>query len=254
MDVAKGVFDTTLQREVAIKVLPPELGRHPDRVRRFSQEARAASALNHPNIVTVHDAGEFEAGPFLVMELVEGDSLRAQVRRGPLPLPKVLDIGIQAAAALTRAHDAGITHRDLKPENVFLRTDGYVKILDFGLAKLKEKELPAPDAPTATLDMGITGEGTIIGTAAYMSPEQALGHAVDSRSDIFSMAVVLLECWQSHNPFARAHTVDTLHAIVHDSLPELDYRPGSVEWALLRILVKALEKAPDDRYQTMKDL
>jgi serine/threonine protein kinase len=136
MGVVYRAEDSTLGRNVAIKVLRPELGQHPERMRRFSQEARAASALNHPNIITVHDAGEFEEGPFLVMELVEGESLRAQLRRGPLPLAKVLDIGIQAAAALSRAHEGGITHRDLKPENILVRPDGYVKILDFGLAKL----------------------------------------------------------------------------------------------------------------------
>ena len=255
MGVVYRAQDSTLGRDVAIKVLRPEASRHPDRMRRFSQEARAASALNHPNIVTVHDAGEFEDGLFLVMELVEGESLRALLRRGPLPLAKVLDIGIQAATALARAHEGGITHRDLKPENILVRPDSYVKILDFGLAKLKEKEPAAEGTSTATtLDAGLTSEGSILGTAAYMSPEQATGRSVDGRSDIFSLALVLFECWQLRHPFLRETVVDTLHAIAHDRLPALAYSAGSPEWGLARMLEKALEKETDERYQTMKDL
>jgi len=251
MGVVYRAQDSTLRRDVAIKVLRPELGRHPERMRRFSQEAWAASALNHPNIVTIHDAGEFEDGPFLVMELVEGESLRALLRRGPLPLAKVLDVGIQAATALTRAHEAGITHRDLKPENLLVRPDGYVKILDFGLAKLKEKE-PAADA--TTIDAGLTSEGSILGTAAYMSPEQATGRPVDGRSDIFSLALLLFESWQGRHPFLRGNILDTMHAIAHDRLPASAYPAGSPEWGLARVLEKALEKESDERYQTMKDL
>jgi Tol biopolymer transport system component/predicted Ser/Thr protein kinase len=251
MGVVYRAQDATLGRDVAIKVLRPELGRQPERMRRFSQEARAASALNHPNIITVHDAGEFEDGPFLVMELVEGESLRTLVRRGALPLAKVLDIGMQAATALARAHESGITHRDLKPENLLVRSDGYVKILDFGLAKLKEQEAPAEGS---TLDAGPTSEGSIVGTAGYMSPEQATARPVDGRSDIFSLALVLLECWQGRHPFLRGNILDTLHAIAHDRLPALVYPAGSAEWGLVRVLEKALEKEPDGRYQTMKDL
>lgn len=254
MGVVYRAQDATLGRDVAIKVLHPELGQHPERIRRFSQEARAASALNHPNIITVFDAGEFEGGPFLVMELVEGESLRAQLRRGAMPLPKVLDIGIQAATALARAHDAGITHRDLKPENILVRPDGYVKILDFGLAKLKEKEPLDSASAATTLDAALTSEGAIVGTAAYMSPEQGTGRQVDGRSDIFSLALVLYECWQGRHPFLRDNMLDTLHAIAHDRLPALSYPLGSPEWGLARILEKALEKEPDQRYQTMKDI
>src|SRR5262245_26569670 len=253
MGVVYRAQDATLGRDVAIKLLRAEAGQHPERVRRFSQEARAASALNHPNIITVHDAGEFEGGPFIVMELVEGESLRAQLRRGALPLAKTLDIGIQAATALARAHDAGITHRDLKPENILLRPDGYVKILDFGLAKLKEQEL-SEDASTATIDAALTSEGTVVGTAAYMSPEQSTGRHVDGRSDIFSLALVLFECWQGRHPFRRDNTLDTRHAIAHDRLPVLDYPAGTPEWGLTRMLEKALEKEPEERYQTIKDL
>jgi len=254
MGAVYGAYDATLGRDVGIKVLLPELVRHAERIRRFSQEARAASALNHPNIVTVYDAGEFEDGPFLVMELVEGESLHAQLASGSLPLLKLLDIGAQATAALACAHDAGITHRDLKPENILVRSDGYIKILDFGLAKLRERELPPGNGSTATIDMRITSEGTIAGTAAYMSPEQATGRVVDGRSDIFSLALVLFECWQGRNPFKRASIVDTLHAIVYDTLPVLTFRPGSAEWELGRILEKALAKETENRYQTMKDL
>ena len=252
MGVVYRARDSTLGREVAIKVLRPEAGSHADRVRRFSQEARAASALNHPNIVTVHDAGEFEDGPFLVMELIGGESLRTGLRRGPLPLAKTAEIGVQAAAALARAHESGITHRDLKPENILLRPDGYLKILDFGLAKLKEPE-PEETASEAATRTANTREGMIVGTAAYMSPEQATAGPVDGRSDIFSLALVLLECWQGKHPFVRGNMLDTMHAIVHDPLPPLAYPPGSPAWGLARILEKALEKAPGERYQTMKD-
>jgi len=252
MGVVYRARDSTLGRDVAIKVLRPDLGRQPERTRRFSHEARAASALNHPNIITVHDAGEFEDGPFLVMELVDGESLRAWLRKGTLPLLKVLDVGIQAATALTRAHESGITHRDLKPENLLLRPDGYLKILDFGLAKLKEPETPGSAA--TTLDLTLTGEGSVLGTAAYMSPEQAAGLAVDGRSDIFSLGLVLFECWQGRHPFLRGNSIDTLHALTHDPLPDHSYPPGSPESGLLRVLEKALEKQPDDRYQTMQDL
>jgi serine/threonine protein kinase/Tol biopolymer transport system component len=253
MGVVYRAQDSTLAREVAIKVLRTEAGHHPDRVRRFSQEARAASALNHPNIITVHDAGEFDDGPFLVMELVEGESLRSLLRRGPLPLAKVLDIGVQAATALARAHEGGITHRDLKPENIMIRPDGYIKILDFGLAKLIEKTAGNASEAT-TLTGAITTEGAVVGTAAYMSPEQATGQDVDGRSDVFSLAVVLFECWQGRQLFRRDHMVDTMHAIVHDPMPVLSFPAGGPDWGLMRILEKALEKVPDERYQTMKDL
>ena len=254
MGVVYRAQDSTLERDVAIKLLRAEAGQHPERVRRFSQEARAASALNHPNIITVYDAGEFEGGPFIVMELVEGEALRAQLQRGAMPLAVVLDIGIQAATALARAHDAGITHRDLKPENILLRPDGYVKILDFGLAKLKEKEPLDSASAATTLDGALTSEGAIVGTAAYMSPEQGTGRQVDGRSDIFSLTLVLYECWQGRHPFLRDNMLDTLHAIAHDRLPTLSYPAGSPEWGLARMLEKALEKEPDERYQTMKDL
>src|SRR4051812_26491362 len=164
MGVVYRAQDARLGRDVAIKLLRAEAALHPERVRRFSQEARAASALNHPNIITVHDAGEFEGGPFLVMELVEGESLRELLRRGAIPFGKILDIGIQAATALARAHGAGITHRDLKPENILLRPDGYIKILDFSLAKLKE-QASEEAASTATIDVALTSEGTVVGTA-----------------------------------------------------------------------------------------
>jgi Tol biopolymer transport system component/predicted Ser/Thr protein kinase len=253
MGVVYRAQDAKLGRDVAIKLLRAEVSQHPERVRRFSQEARAASALNHPNIITVHDAGEFEGGPFIVMELVEGESLRAQLRRGAMPLAKVLDVGIQATTALARAHDAGITHRDLKPENILMRSDGYVKILDFGLAKLKEHET-SEEALTATIDVALTSEGTVVGTAAYMSPEQSTGRPVNGRSDIFSLALVLFESWQGRHPFLRQNTLDTRHAIAHDRLPALAYPPGTPEWGLARALEKALEKEPEERYQTIKDL
>ncbi len=251
MGVVYRAEDQALGRPAAIKVLQSEGSRDPDRVRRFTQEARAASALNHPNIVTVYDVGEFEGEPYLVMELVDGESLRARMGQGALPLPMLLDIGVQAATALARAHENGITHRDLKPENILVRKDGYVKVLDFGLAKLKERTAAAPDVTADVLTR--TAAGSVLGTAAYMSPEQALGREVDGRSDVFSLALLLLECWARH-PFLRGNALDTLHAIVHEPLPAMSLVPGSPEWALARTLAKALEKDPDERYQTMKDL
>src|SRR5262245_41899742 len=194
--------DTRLGRKLALKLLPPEFTRDPDRVARFEQEARAASALNHPNIITIYEVGEHEGAHFIATEFIEGRTLRHLLPPAGMPPGEALEITIQIAGALAAAHEAGITHRDIKPENVMIRPDGYVKVLDFGLAKLTEKFDPKIDASKVDKEAATmlqvsrrpgTDPGTVMGTVTYMSPEQARGLPVDSRSDIFSLGVALYE-------------------------------------------------------------
>ena len=183
--------DTRLDREVAIKVLPADFARDADRLKRFEQEARATSALNHPNILTVYDIGTHEGAPFIVMELLEGEELRAQLDHGALPVRKAIEYAQQIAAGLAAAHDKGIVHRDLKPENLFVTKDGRVKILDFGLAKLKPPKLSGGVDSEAETMKPLTNPGVVMGTVGYMSPEQVRGAEVDHRSDIFSFGMIL---------------------------------------------------------------
>src|SRR5579862_2023180 len=187
--------DTRLGRDVALKILPESFARDLDRLRRFEQEARAVAALNHPNILAIHDIGEQAGSPFLVSELLEGESLRAALDRGPLPQRKTLEYGVQIAHGLAAAHEKGIVHRDLKPENIFVTRDGRIKILDFGLAKLTQPESASgqqTNLPTATGAAG-TEPGVVLGTLGYMSPEQVKGKPADQRSDIFSFGAILHE-------------------------------------------------------------
>ena len=194
--------DTRLNRRVAVKVLPALLAQDPERRRRFEREAQAVAALNHPNIVTIHSVEEDSGVPFITMELVEGKPLDDTVRTGSLPLDALLRIGIAVSDAMSAAHQRGITHRDLKPGNIMVTSDGRVKVLDFGLAKLREAELDAMANEVTRVPSGdLTGEGRIIGTVAYMSPEQAEGKPVDQRSDIFSLGVVLHELATGQKPF-----------------------------------------------------
>src|SRR2546427_2101545 len=249
-------YDKKLQRVVALKLLPPEYVSQQDRRRRFFQEARAASALNHPHILTVYEVGEDDGKPYIAMEYVEGETLRQKIRSRALPVMETLEIAIQIAEGLARAHDAGIIHRDLKPENLMIRRDGYAKILDFGLAKLiaqRERALAA-DSGQKTLLRVETESGALMGTVNYMSPEQLLGQRVDRRCDVFSFAVVLCEMLTGTAPFVHDNRIDTMHAILHReprlpgaSQPEL---PGDIH----RILAKALQKTPKDRYQTVTEL
>jgi serine/threonine protein kinase/Tol biopolymer transport system component len=236
--------DARLKREVAIKVLPAGLARDPDRISRFEREARAASALNHPNIVSVHDIGCDNGTYWIATELVRGDTLRRMIEAGPLPAPKAIEIAAQVAAGLAAAHAAGLVHRDLKPDNIMVTRDGQVKILDFGLAK---QRYPAPDSTTADL----TDEGMVLGTAGYMSPEQVRGEAADHRSDLFSFGVVLHEMLSGKRAFSGSSSVEMMHAILKDEPAEL---PVSVPPELGGIVRRCLEKEPDRRFQSAADL
>jgi DNA helicase-2/ATP-dependent DNA helicase PcrA len=244
--------DEKLQRVVALKVLSPESVAQADRRRRFLQEARAASALNHPHILTVYEIGEAERQPYMVTEYVQGETLRQKIAAGPLPFKDALEVAIQVAEGLAKAHEHGIVHRDLKPENLMISRDGYAKILDFGLAKLVERRRPSLAADSAEKTLIKTQAGMILGTVNYMSPEQLLGQRVDLRSDIFSFGVVLYEMTTGRYPFASKNKIDTMHAILHEEARPLHAVKSDLPPDLQRILSKALAKAPKARYQTIK--
>jgi Tol biopolymer transport system component len=244
--------DPRLGRDVAIKVLPPEFAADPDRLHRFEQEARAASALNHPNILVVHDIGSHDGAPYLVSELLEGESLRARLQSGPLPPRRVVELAVQVCAGLAAAHEKGIVHRDLKPENLFITADGHVKILDFGLAKLRAQPLPEGTAAPTVADT--TQPGIVIGTVAYMSPEQVRGQPVDHRSDLFSLGCVLYEMLTGQRAFARGTAADTMSAILKEEPPEVTTLQPSVPPPLAHVVGHCLEKQPGDRFQSARDL
>src|SRR5215203_5757217 len=237
--------DLRLGRRVALKLLPDHFVKNEDRLRRFRQEARAASALNHPNIITIHEIGEAETTHYIVTEFIEGETLRSLLIRNRIEPVRALDIATQTASALAAAHVAGIVHRDIKPENIMLRSDGYVKVLDFGIAKL----MPSP-----SIRMSFeTSPGLIVGTAHYMSPEQAQGLNVDERTDIWSLGVVLYEMLTGKLPFKGKTLSHTVVSIVEQEAPPLVHGP-EVPVELERILMKALNKNPEKRYQTIKDM
>jgi Tol biopolymer transport system component len=243
--------DTRLGRDVAIKILPPSVADDPDRLRRFEQEARAAGALNHPNILVVHDVGNHDRAPYLVCELLEGTTLREQLGASPLPARRVIDYAVQIASGLAAAHARGIVHRDLKPENLFVTRDGRVKILDFGIAKLVEYgETDESDALTRHAK---TDPGHVIGTAGYMSPEQVRGQRVDHRSDLFSFGAVLYEMLAARRAFKRDSSVETLNAILTDEPPDLPAADGTAP-ALDRVVRHCLEKSPEQRFQSARDV
>jgi DNA helicase-2/ATP-dependent DNA helicase PcrA len=250
-------YDNKLQRIVAIKVLPHEYVSQQDRRRRFFQEARAASALNHPHILTIYEVGEDDGRPYIAMEYVEGETLRQKIESNGLGVEQILDIAIQIAGGLARAHELGIIHRDLKPENLMLSRDGYAKILDFGLAKLvaeRERALVA-DSEQKTLIRGVeTQSGTLLGTVNYMAPEQLLGQRVDRRCDAFSFGVVLCELLTGAAPFVHDNRIDTMHAILHREPKLTPGTRGELPFDLQRIISKALAKSPKERYQTVAEL
>ncbi len=244
--------DTKLERSVAIKVLNEKFAAHESNLSRFIQEAKAASALNHPNILVIHEIGTAENSNYIVSEFIEGETLRDNLEKSPSKLSEVLNISIQIANALCAAHHARIVHRDIKPENVMIRPDGFVKILDFGLAKLVEQKAVGFEASTVKHNQ--TAQGVILGTINYMSPEQAKGEKVDERTDIFSFGVVLYEMIAGRTPFAGDSMSETFANLINSEPPPLTRFSSDTPDELQRIVVKTLRKKRDERYQTMKNL
>jgi Tol biopolymer transport system component len=246
--------DARLGREVAIKILPEGFAQHPDRLRRFEQEARVVATLNHPNILAIHDIGAEEGAPYLVTELLDGEPLREKMKAGALPVRRGLEYALGIAQGLAAAHEKGIVHRDLKPENVFVTRDGRVKILDFGLAKLARTESGTEGAllDSPTMDQGTT-PGVVLGTVGYMSPEQVRGQAADHRSDIFALGAMLYEMVAGARAFHRETSAETMTAILRDDPPE--FAEGHrIPPGLERIVRRCLEKAPEERFQSARDL
>ncbi len=245
--------DARLGRDVAVKVLPKSLAGDADRMRRFEQEARAAGALNHPNILAIYDIGTGNGSPYIVSELLSGGTLRDHLRSGPLPSRKAVDYGIQIASGLAAAHEQKIVHRDLKPENLFITRDGRIKILDFGLAKLTESDIPLPlsSLPTAPAR---TDPGVVMGTIGYMSPEQVRAKPVDHRSDIFSLGAILYEMVSGQRAFRGDTAADTTTAILKDDPPELSTTGRKVPPGFERIIRHCLEKNPEERFQSAQDI
>jgi serine/threonine protein kinase/Tol biopolymer transport system component len=244
--------DARLGRDVAIKILPPSFSANPDRLRRFEQEARAAAALNHPNILAVFQMGTYEGAPYLVSELLDGETLREQFKHGRLSVRKTIDYGMQIARGLAVAHEKGIVHRDMKPENLFVTKDGRLKILDFGLAKLTQ---PQPDSdhklPTLT---GETEAGVVMGTVGYMSPEQVLGQSVDYRTDIFAFGAILYEMLAGKRAFEKPTSPETMTAILNDDPPGISQVATNTPPALQRVVHRCLEKNREQRFQSASDL
>jgi Tol biopolymer transport system component len=240
--------DSTLRRDVALKILPASLMDDQARLQRFEQEARATAALHHPNIVTIHDFGTSDATPYLVTELLEGEPLSDVLLRGPVPLRRALAWSLQMLRGIAAAHARGIVHRDLKPANIFILTDGSLKILDFGVAKVADRTINTSDSPTARL----SEDGMVFGTIGYMSPEQVRGERADARSDIFSFGVVLHEMLTGRTPFARETTAETISAILRDEAQRLETPPFPA--ALATTLQHCLEKNPDARFHSAHDL
>jgi serine/threonine protein kinase len=243
--------DMRLNRKVALKVLPAEVVNNRNRLQRFEQEAQAASALNHPNIITIHEIAAEGDTHFIATEFIEGETLRRRLQTRRVQIDETLNITIQIAAALDAAHRSQIVHRDIKPENIMVREDGLVKVLDFGLAKSTENNPADVDTEAATRAQVTTQAGMILGTAAYMSPEQARGKKVDARTDIWSLGVVLYEMLTGHLPFLGETVSDTIAAILKSEPLVLD---EDTPRELQRIVRKTLQKQADERYQTVKDL
>lgn len=248
--------DTRLGRDVAIKILPPSLTGDADRLRRFEQEARAVAALNHPNILAVHDIGNDNGSPYLVSELLEGSTLRERIKGGPLPSRKAIECAMQVAKGLAAAHEKGIVHRDLKPDNLFLTKDGRVKILDFGLAKLTPIEHSSASGTRTFAETDNTGTspGLVMGTIGYLSPEQVRGKPVDHRSDIFSFGAILYEMLSGERAFKHDSAAETMTAILKEDPPDLTKFNQKISPGLERITRHCLEKNPEERFQSARDL
>src|SRR3989454_1391106 len=244
--------DTSLGRKVALKLLRSDFTRIEERLRRFQQEARAASALNHPNILTIHEIGHDGSLHFMATEYVEGETLRQHLSGARITVGQTLDVAVQVASALAAAHQAGIIHRDIKPENIMVRTDGNVKVLDFGLAKLTEPK--TVETAALTLPKVETAPGVVMGTFSYMSPEQARGLAVDARTDIWSLGVMIYEMAAGRQPFEGETASDVMSLILQKEPPPLAHSWPEVPAELERIVRKALRKDKEERYQTIKDL
>src|SRR6266568_5964925 len=241
--------DTRLDRDVAVKVLPASLTSDPDRLRRFEQEARAAAALNHPNILAVYQMATQDGVSYLVSELLEGETLRERLRRGPVPLRKAIDYGVQIAHGLAAPHAKGIVHRDLKPDNLFVTKDGHIKILDFGLAKvIQPKEAPTHATPTVTM------AGVAMGTVGYMSPEQVRGLATDHRADIFAFGAILYEMVMGRRTFQKSTDADTISAILNDEPASISELSPDTPPAMERLIRRCLEKNPEERFHAASDL
>jgi serine/threonine protein kinase len=255
MGVVYRAEDLKLKREVALKFLPEEITRDRSAIERFEREAEAAAAINHPNICTVHEIGDFEGSPYIAMELMEGETLKHRITNKPVALNTLLDWAIQITEGLDAAHARGIVHRDLKPANLFITKRGQAKILDFGLAKLRSERKPAPAVPSAqTMTAVQTDPGHTMGTPAYMSPEQALGEPLDARTDLFSLGVVLYEMATGKLPFDGTTTAAVMASILRDfPEPPIQVNP-ELPSELGRMISKALEKDRDLRYQSAAEL
>ncbi|HEY3204365.1 MAG TPA: serine/threonine-protein kinase, partial [Thermoanaerobaculia bacterium] len=251
--------DARLGREVALKILPDDAAEDPERIRRFEQEARAASALNHPNIVVIYETGEARPSGrdrpmrFLAMELLDGEPLSALLAGGGLPLKRTLDYACQIADGLSRAHESGIVHRDLKPSNIVITRDGHLKILDFGLAKLRSLS-PEDKTLEVTTDPTLTSPGTLLGTVGYMAPEQVRGEPATAASDQFSFGCILFEMLAGQRPFQRSSPAETLSAILRDEPPPLEQFHLNVPAPIRWIIERCLSKPPRDRYASTRDM
>lgn len=244
--------DPRLKRDVAIKVLPPTFSQDPERLRRFEQEAHATAALSHPNVLAIFDLGTYQGSPYIVSELLHGETLRQKLSSGPMSLRNSVEMAIQIASGLSAAHEHGIIHRDLKPENIFITRDGTAKVLDFGLAKLTSDDLP--DASTRTNFVSSTSPGMILGTIGYMAPEQIRGGAIDARTDIFAFGTVFYEMLSGRMAFKADTVADTMTAILTSDPPELSSEPTKLPIAADHVVRHCLEKKPQDRFQSARDL
>jgi serine/threonine protein kinase/Tfp pilus assembly protein PilF len=246
--------DKRLERKVALKLLRPDFTNDPNRLSRFEQEAKAASALNHPNIITIHEISEFDSKSFITTEFIDGRTLRQIIKLGKLSIFSALDIAIQVASALAAAHETGIIHRDIKPENIMMRHDGIIKVLDFGLAKLTESRITSTDPQADGFSKLDTEPGTVLGTATYMSPEQTRGLKIDARTDVFSIGVVIYEMITGAPPFGGKTAADIMTEVLNREQLPLSHSVPTVPVELQRIVGKALRKDREERYQTVKDL